>query len=96
MSQIPQKPSGIWSGAGVQTVTVPEIGDISTRSGGIIRKMWQRALEEREQLRYRLGRHETFDIEWSVKYLDRTKVLGFEYKRWEMVLVLWAVYPRCI
>lgn len=96
MSQIPQEPSGIWSGAGVRTVTVPGIGDISTRSRGIIRKMWQRALEEREQLRYRLGRHETSDIEWSVKYLDRTKVLGFEYKWWEMVLVLWAVYPRCI
>lgn len=66
---------------------------ISTRSRGIIRKIRQRALEEREQQGYRLGRHETFDIEWSVKYLDRIKVLGFEYKWWEMVLVPWATEP---
>lgn len=96
MSQILQEPTGIWKRTGVQIVTLPGIGDISARSGGIIRKMCQRALEEREKQGYRLGRHETFDIEGSVKKLDRTKVLGFEYKSWGMALVWWATEPRNI
>lgn len=58
--------------------------------------MWQKALEDREQQGYRLGRREKLVIEWRVKYLDTTRQPALKDTCGEKALVLQVTESKCI